>query len=187
MAATGGLLNGGGAAMGAMMSDEDTKTNIHSDRASRSKGVSDYFKNENKKPEAAPTTSTPLSSYGDGDDDAQMKARKDIKSGFMSDENTKKDVKQDSMLHAFLDKLNPVTYEYKEPTGEMGKTPGTHMGIIAQDVEKAPGGESMVIETPKGKAIDMASAMGMLMSAATDAHDRVSSLEELFKSKKKGK
>lgn len=187
---TGGLMNGAGAAA-MMMSDEDTKQNIQSDRSSRSKGISNYFKKENApaKEESAPSHSASVSDYGD-ESPSQKKARQ-IKEGFMSDEDTKTEIKQgkgrDSLLHKFLEKLESVTYEYKEPDGEMGKTPGTHMGIIAQDVEKAPGGKSMVIETPEGKAIDMASAMGMLMSAAADAHDRVSSLEELFKSKKKGK
>jgi hypothetical protein len=185
--AAGGMLNGiGGAAAAMMLSDEGSKDNIQSDRSTRAKGLSDYFKNENKKPEPKKEESKGLSKYDNDDDgDASKKAARQIKEGFISDENTKKDVKsKSSMLHRFLDKLDPVTYEYKEPTGEMGKTPGTHMGIIAQDVEKAPGGESMVINTPEGKAIDMASAMGMLMSAAADAHDRMSTLEELFKSRK---
>ncbi len=58
------------------------------------------------------------------------------------------------------------------------------MGILAQQVEAAPGGKSMVQDTPGGKAIDVASAVGMLMSAAADSHDRMSSLEDLFKSKR---
>lgn len=186
--AAGGMLNGiGSAAM--MMSDEDSKTDVQSDRPARAKGLSDFFRNENKPSDDAPKQEQdqPTKASGYGDDDPRKQRAQQIKAGFMSDEDTKKDIKQGSMLHAFLDKIEPVTYEYKEPTGEMGKTPGTHMGIIAQDVEKAPGGDSMVIDTPEGKAIDMASAMGMLMAAAADSHERMSSLEELFKSKKKGK
>lgn len=180
---TGGLLNGAGAALG--KSDENSKENIQSDRSSRAKGLSDFFRNENKpKEEKEDRPNSPRRFEGSNDDDAQMKVRKSIKEGFMtSDKDKKENVKKDSLLHAFLDKLEPVTFDYKNPNGEMGQTPGKHMGIIAQDVEKAPGGASMVVETPEGKAIDLASAVGMLMSAATDAHDRVSSLEELFKSK----
>lgn len=187
--ATGGLLNAGGTAMG-LMSDEDLKTNIQSDRASRAKAVSGFFKNENKPSEPdtpAPDASSKPAAQGYAEDDPRKKAAQSISSGFMSDENAKKDIHEDSLLHAFLDKVNPVTYEYKDPTGEMGKTPGIHMGIIAQDVEKAPGGESMVHDTPEGKAIDLASAVGMLMSAAADAHDRISSVEELFKARKEKK
>lgn len=182
--AAGGLMNGAGAAIGAF-SDENLKDNIKSDRASRSKGISDFFKSENNPKEDEPEVrNSPRKFESSDDDDPQMKARKAIKNGFMSsDENGKTDIKGDSMIHAFLDKLEPVTFDYKTQDGVMGRTPGKHMGILAQDVEKAPGGESMVIETPEGKAIDLASAVGMLMSAAADAHERVGSLEELFKSK----
>lgn len=119
---------------------------------------------------------------------------KTIKQAFLdSDKNGKEDIKstpsdhKDSLVHKFLDALDSVTYEYKKPDGKMGKTPGTHMGVIAQDVEKAPGGKSMVLDTPKGKAIDLASAVGTLLSAAADAHDRISTIEELFKARKGAK
>lgn len=182
--AAGGMLNGLGGAAATLLSDEDQKTNIQSERA---KGISKFFKEDRGEDKPKEDTSSAPAKGLDGyaDDDPRKKVAQQIKEGFISDEETKKEVKhKGSMLHAFLDGLDPVTFEYKEPTGEMGKTPGTHMGIIAQDVEKAPGGKSMIIETPEGKAIDMASAMGMLMSAAADAHERMSSLEELFKSKK---
>jgi hypothetical protein len=174
-----------------MVSDENTKQNVQSDQASRAKSISNYFRDQSpqKADTASPSSSdstSPAKTGGayDSSDDNRKKFAKGISDSFASDKDMKKDVKKSSMLHRFLDELEPVTFEYKEPTGEMGKTPGVHMGIIAQDVEKAPGGESMIVETPEGKGIDMASAMGMLMSAAADAHDRVSSLEELFKSRK---
>lgn len=189
--AAGGLMNGAGAAVGMLASDENLKTNIQSDQNSRARGISDFFKNENKKPEPQEESTDdngPKKFGGYSDDDPRKKAANDITKGFLSsDKEGKENIKGGSMLHAFLDKLNPVTFEYKEATGDMGRTPGTHLGVLAQDVEKAPGGDSMVKETPEGKAIDLASAVGMLMSAAADAHDRVSSLEELFKSKKGSK
>ena len=108
--------------------------------------------------------------------------------GITSDENLKKDVKSDKkMLEAFLDKLDAKSFEYKEADGEKGRTEGTHLGVLAQDVEKAPGGKSMVIEMPEGKGIDMPSAVGMLMAAASNMHDRVKDIEELFKAKAKAK
>jgi hypothetical protein len=65
----------------------------------------------------------------------------------------------------------------------MGKTPGEHIGVIAQQIEKAPGGKSMIVETPEGKGIDLASAVGTLLAAAAESHNRVQELEDLFKSK----
>ena len=69
----------------------------------------------------------------------------------------------------------------------MGRTPGEHLGVIAQQIEKAPGGKSMVVNTPTGKGIDVPSAVGTLLAAAAETHDRVKDLEELFKSKIKSK
>jgi len=119
-----------------------------------------------------------------------------IKKGFvegsgytMSDEKSKKDIgsdKKDKISH-FLDAIDAVSFKYKRPDGEMGKTPGEHLGVIAQQVEKAPGGKSMIVETPQGKGIDLASAVGTLMAAAAQTHDRVKDLEALFQSKRRGK
>jgi hypothetical protein len=191
VAATGGILNAGGGAAAAM-SDENLKTDIKSDRAVKSKAVANSFReglssddsdSSDKPKEESSSSEQSTPKKVEHNQNRQEKASS-ISSSFMSDEDNKKDVKKDTMLHAFLDKLEPVTYDYKNPTGEMGMTPGKHMGIIAQDVEKASGGASMIVETPKGKAIDLASAVGMLMSAATDAHDRLSMIEDLFKARK---
>ena len=111
-----------------------------------------------------------------------------ISRGFASsDEKGKKNIKETNKVKAFLDALDPVVFEYKITDGKMGRTPGEHIGVIAQQVEEAPGGESMVIDTPEGKAIDMASAMGTMMAAQVDLNNRLKDLEEFFNSKKKGK
>lgn len=102
-----------------------------------------------------------------------------------SDKKAKKDVSKKDKIDKFLDAIDPVKFKYKDPDGQMGKTPGEHLGVIAQQVEKAPGGKSMIIETPQGKGIDLASAVGTLLAAAAHTHDRVRDLEDLFKSKKK--
>lgn len=169
---SGGLLNGvGGAAAGLFGGGGDSGGEL-----GEAAGAAALFSDENSKKNIL--LDTPES----------MKAAKEIKEAFLSsDKEGKCDVKKDSMLHKFLDHIDSVTYEYKKPDGKMGKTPGTHMGIIAQNVEKAPGGKSMVIDTPKGKAIDVASAVGTLLSAAADAHDRISTIEELFKARKGAK
>lgn len=117
-----------------------------------------------------------------------------IKKGFlegsgytMSDKKTKKDIGPDKndKVAKFLDAIDAVSYKYKNPDGTMGKTPGEHIGVIAQQVEKAPGGKSMIVNTPQGKAIDLASAVGTLMAAAAETHDRIKDLEALFQSKRK--
>lgn len=104
-----------------------------------------------------------------------------------SDENLKKDIKKKPDIDGFLDAIDPVSFEYKESDGKMGRTQGEHLGVIAQQVEKAPGGKSMIVETPKGKGIDLASAVGTLLAAAAESHNRVQELEDLFKSKMKKK
>ena len=103
----------------------------------------------------------------------------------LSDERLKKDVKTDKkMIEAFLDGIEAKSFEYKESKGDKGTTPGTHLGVIAQDVEAAPGGRSMIVETPDGKGIDIPSAVGMLMAASANINDRIKDIELLFKSKK---
>jgi len=161
---TGGLLNAGGGIGAALASDINLKENVEYD---------------SEDPE-------------DSGDSPQTKTAKQIKSGFesgytLSDKNSKKDIKKDSKISEFLDAIDPVSFKYKESDGKMGKTPGEHLGIIAQQVEKAPHGKSMIVETPKGKGIDLAAAVGTLLSAAAETHDRIKQLEEYFDLKKKKK
>lgn len=176
-----------------LVSDENQKNNVQSDvglanRQPRADAIADAFRSKDT------SSDTDTSKTNNSSDQAppektepnanRQEASKSISDSFMSDEDSKKDIKKDSMLHKFLDKVDSVTYDYKTPDGENGKTPGTHMGIIAQNVEKAPGGKTIVKETPEGKAVDLASAVGMLMSAAADSHDRLKAIEELFKARK---
>ena len=101
-----------------------------------------------------------------------------------SDKNLKTDIKS-ADIKSFLDALDPVSFQYKDSDGQNGKTQGTHLGILAQQVEKAPNGQSMVQTTAQGKSIDVPSAVGTLMAAAADANQRMSDLEKLFKSRQK--
>lgn len=184
----GGNIAGAAAGIAGLFSDADQKQNISSDRSSRASATTDYFKSQNakddmqdEKPKEEPKKD---SSYSD--DDPRKAFAKEISESFStSDENSKKAIhKEDSLIHKFLDAIDPVTFDYKSPDGIMGRTPGKHMGVIAQQVEKAPGGKSMVKDTSEGKVIDLASAVGALMSAAADAHDRISTVEELFKARR---
>jgi len=101
-----------------------------------------------------------------------------------SDEDSKEHVKHEiSEIKSFLDAIDPVSFKYKQPDGQNGKTEGVHLGVIAQQIEKAPGGKSMVMDTPKGKAIDIPSAVGTLLASVADTNSRLNDLEELFKSR----
>jgi hypothetical protein len=101
-----------------------------------------------------------------------------------SDKDLKKDVKDGkSTVKSFLDALDSKTFEYKESDNKEGKTPGMHMGVIAQQVEKAPGGKAMIVETSQGKGIDLASAVGTLLAAAAESNNRIKELEALYKSR----
>ena len=108
-----------------------------------------------------------------------------IPMGYLSsDKDKKKDVEKDNKIKSFLDAVDPVSFEYKKPDGQMGKTQGEHLGVIAQDIEKAPHGKSMILDTQQGKAIDIPSAVGTLLAAAADANRRMSELEEYLKARK---
>lgn len=113
-------------------------------------------------------------------------AAKAAPTGPTSDENAKYDIRHEQgeqgKIKQFLDSLEGVSFKYKEPTGQMGQTPGEHIGIIAQQVERAPGGKSMVIDTPQGKVIDGPSAIGALLASVADLNQR---MEEHFGSKKR--
>jgi hypothetical protein len=102
----------------------------------------------------------------------------------MSDENLKTDIKNDSKgIKSFLDAVDPVSFDYKDSDGKKGRTEGKHLGVIAQQIEKAPGGASMIVEMPEGKGIDIPSAVGTLLAASADINNRMNSMEELFKSR----
>lgn len=75
-----------------------------------------------------------------------------------------------------LDELQPYAYRY---TPESGQDPTKQRyGIMAQDLERSPMGSSLVIDTPKGKAIDVPQATGANLAAAADLHQRVKALED---------
>lgn len=104
----------------------------------------------------------------------------------MSDTTNKKDIR-DTSPSKFFEALEAKKYKYKKTDGQLGRTPGEHIGIIAQDVEKAPGGKSIVKNTSEGKAIDIASAVGTLMAGAAETAQRLKELEHYFKTSKKKK
>jgi hypothetical protein len=65
-------------------------------------------------------------------------------------------------LGAFLSRLHPYAYRYRDPAdGE-----GPRVGVMAQDLERTPVGETMVTEDATGKKqIDTAAAVGVTLAA----------------------
>lgn len=92
-----------------------------------------------------------------------------------SDEREKTNIDPQSAAPAqMMDRLQPYSYEYKQG---MGLEPGRHYGIMAQDLESTPMGASAVMETPKGKAIDIKNATGLHFAAEANLNQRLRALE----------
>lgn len=106
-----------------------------------------------------------------------------------SDKKLKKDIHEptEEDIDQFLEAVRPMLYKYKDPSGAHGKTPGKHLGIIAQELEKTNVGKSLVVDTPQGKAIDLPSTVGTLLATSARMHDRLSSLESYLKKTKETK
>jgi hypothetical protein len=86
-----------------------------------------------------------------------------------SDEDLKDDISDaDKDSDKMISKLNPKSFKYKDDPDEE-----THYGIIAQDLEKSPMGKSLVIDTPKGKAIDIPRALAAVMAVQSTMDKRL--------------
>lgn len=72
-----------------------------------------------------------------------------------------------------LEKLEPYSFEYvSEQFGN-----GSHIGIMAQDLEKSKAGKGIVIETPQGKMLDMRKLAGVTIAAAVSERRKRLELE----------
>jgi hypothetical protein len=95
--------------------------------------------------------------------------------GALSDMRAKTDVEDGSAgVRRMLHSLEPASYRYRDPArhGE-----GQHVGIMAQDLERTPEGQSMVVETPEGKGIDGGKLAGALAAATADMNRRLEEIE----------
>lgn len=98
-----------------------------------------------------------------------------------SDKRVKKDVEDaDRSIDAFLKKLKPASFKYKEPTAP-GRTPGRHTGVMAQDVEKSSAGKGMVSEQGGVKMLDGQKMVEMALASAARLSQRVEQLESALK------
>lgn len=79
----------------------------------------------------------------------------------------------------FLDTLKPFSYQYKnladEPTDQpMG---GRYLGIMAQNVERAPTGDTIVKDTPRGKVLENGAMVSAMAAGLGRIHERMRELE----------
>ncbi len=103
------------------------------------------------------------------------------------EKTNKKALSDSSIKKDFLDKLQAYKYEYKKEHHKNPLAgPGTHMSVMAQDLEKAgPIGKSMVESNEEGiKQVDYAKGYGAILAAQAHLNKR---LDELESKKKKGK
>lgn len=92
-----------------------------------------------------------------------------------SDIKNKKNIKpvKKTDVDSLMDHIAPYKFDYKPNMNR----PGEHMGIMAQDLEKAPGGKNMVREGKNGKEIDGGQLAGHLAAAMANMHQRLKKIE----------
>lgn len=96
-----------------------------------------------------------------------------------SDERVKKDVAPGgSEVRRFLEGIRARGFSYEKP-GAPGQAPGRHVGVMAQDLEKAgPIGAGMVATGPGGtKMVDAGQAAGTALAATADLNERLKRVE----------
>ena len=100
---------------------------------------------------------------------------------FFSDETMKHDINKvsDSEIDAFLESLQPSTYDYNKEATSQGAPENRQMGVMAQDMEKSPMGKSMVHENEDGKKmVDGEQTVGALIAVAANLNKRIKQLEK---------
>lgn len=82
---------------------------------------------------------------------------------------------------SFLDALaqSQSTYRYKDPSNEPTDNPtgGKYLGIMAQAVEDTPTGDTIVKEGPKGKYLEVGSALSAALAGLGRVHERLDDVE----------
>lgn len=91
-----------------------------------------------------------------------------------SDVNVKTNIRTTSMLRD-LAGAKPYEYEYKST--EYG-APGKHKSLMAQDIEKIPFLEKIVMETPKGKMVDYGKALPAMLAVQAEMAKEILSLKK---------
>jgi hypothetical protein len=98
--------------------------------------------------------------------------------GLLSDERTKRNISPGNLSASqAVGALDPYTFEYE---AGYGQAPGTHIGVMAQDLEQvAP---QAVQDTPNGKMINTAQGTGLALAASADQEKRIRELEQMLAS-----
>lgn len=101
-----------------------------------------------------------------------MAMGKSMLGGLLSDRRMKENVHEaDDDMRRFLDALQPYQFEYK---GQ----PGTHYGVMAQDAERSPVGDSFVEDGPGGvKTLDPNQGFGAVLAALANLNKRLEGVE----------
>lgn len=97
----------------------------------------------------------------------------------ISDENAKMNIRPandvSSEINNFMNQLNPLEYEYRDPVHGTGKK----VGIMAQDLEKSKIGQTMVDEDANGlKRVDTNKAIGAILAATAEMHKEIKALKK---------
>lgn len=94
-----------------------------------------------------------------------------------SDERVKHKIKE-ADLSSLYDKLAPYEYEYKDTSIE-GTSPGKHVSVMAQDLEKSEIGKRAVFDSEEGhKMVDYAKLLPAQVAATAWLAKRVAKLEK---------
>ena len=95
--------------------------------------------------------------------------------GMFSDERLKEDVAPAGEdIDDFMKSLDAVSYDY---LGREDLPKGRQYGILAQDLEKSKVGKSFVVDTPKGKFVDVGRGYGAVLAALRRLDERLSGVE----------
>lgn len=91
----------------------------------------------------------------------------------MSDKRAKTGIEKAELdIEDFLNSLTGYRYKYKDPFSEFA-TPGTKVGIMAQDIENTLPGQSIVKETDNGKVIDTKEAVNPILASLGNINERL--------------
>jgi hypothetical protein len=99
----------------------------------------------------------------------------------VSDGNLKSEVRPggDTEADRFLATMKPFSYRYDNPAHEPTDSPtgGRYLGIMAQNAERGPTGDTIVKETPAGKALEGRALMSAMAAGEGRLHERLAHVE----------
>jgi hypothetical protein len=76
-----------------------------------------------------------------------------------------------------MDALDAKGYSYKDPNA-YGAAPGPQVGVMAQDLQQAPGGAQMVTDTPQGKMVSPGGGFGVVLAALSTLNKKLKAFEQ---------